>query len=200
MEHSGPMLDRTRLVETLTLVLDHALPSCAGIAYRLVGTGAAMLHGVDLPVGDLDLLFLDRAGVDAFAAALAPFDCLEKPAWLSKMRQYYANYSVNGVEVGLSTVEVETEADVVETFGPGPWEKHYSPLPCGPYLVPTVDLELRLITELYRDRPDRYTPLIAYLQEHGCDLDLVRRGLSGGRLPQDTVERVLRQLAQITGL
>jgi hypothetical protein len=60
-------------VETLTLVLDHVLPagsppagrlpSCAGIDYRLVGTGAAMLHGVDLPVGDLDLLFLERAGV-----------------------------------------------------------------------------------------------------------------------------------------
>jgi hypothetical protein len=199
MEHSGPMLDRARLVETLTLVLDHGPPD-GGVDYRLVGTGAAMLHGVDLPVGDLDLLFLNRAGVDAFSAALAPFDCLEEPAWLSKMRQYYANYDVNGVEVGLSTVEVETESDVIETFGPGPWKAHYSLLPCDPYLVPTVNLELRLITELYRDRPDRYTPLIAHLQKHGCDLDLVRRGLSGGRLPQDTVERVLCQLAQTTGL
>jgi len=203
MAHPTPTLDRPRLVETLTLVLDHGppsggLPACAGIAYRLVGTGAAMLHGVNLPVGDLDLLLLDRAGVDAFCAALAPFECLEPAAWLPQARQYYANYAVNGIEVGLSTVEVETESDTIETFGPGPWELHYSLLPCGPYRVPTVDLELRLITELYRDRPDRYTPLIAYLREHGCDLDLVRRGLSGGRLSQDRIESVLRQLAART--
>jgi hypothetical protein len=63
MSRPGPTLDRARLVETQILVLDHALPSCADLAYRLVGTGAAMLHGVDLPVGDLDLLFLERAGV-----------------------------------------------------------------------------------------------------------------------------------------
>jgi hypothetical protein len=163
-----------------------------------VGTGAALLHGVDLPVGDLDLLFLERAGVDAFAAAFgaspALFACLEAPAWLPDARQYYANYAAHGVEVGLSTVEVETESDAIETYGPGPWAKHYSLLPCGPYQVPTVDLELRLITEVWRDRPDRYTPLIATLRARGCDLDLVRRGLSGGRLPQERVERVLRQL------
>jgi hypothetical protein len=153
-----------------------------------------MLHGVDLPVGDLDILLLERTGVDAFAAALAPFDCLEPAAWLPEARQYYANYAVNGVEVGLSTVEVKTESDAIETYGPGPWQKHYSLLHCGPYQVPTVDLELRLITELYRDRPDRYTPLIGHLREHGCDLDLVRRGLSGARLPQEKVERVLREL------
>lgn len=194
MSHSDPNLDRSRLVETLTLVLDHALPACAGVAYRLVGTGAAMLHGVDLPVGDLDLLFLERAGVDAFCAALAPFECLEPAAWLPEARQYYANYLVNDAEVGLSTVEVKTESDAIETYGPGPWEKHYRLLPCGPYQVPTVDLELRLITELYRDRPDRVVPLVAYLRDRGCDLDLVRRGLSGGRLPPDRIERVLRQL------
>ena len=194
MSRPGPALNRTRLVETLTLVLNHALPACAAVAYRLVGTGAAMLHGVDLPVGDLDLLFLERADVDAFAAALSPFPCLEPAAWLPHARQYYANYEVGGVEVGLSTVEVETDSDAIETYGPGPWEKHYSLLPCGPYQVPTVDLELRLITELYRGRPDRYTPLIAYLREHGCDLALVQRGLGAGRLPQETVEDVLRQL------
>jgi hypothetical protein len=194
MARSGPTIDRARLVETLTLVLDHVLPSCAGIDYRLVGTGAAMLHGVELPVGDLDIALVERSHVDAFGAALSPFECLQAPAWLPHARQYYGNYAVNGVEVGLSTVEVETDSDTIETYGPGLWEVHYSLLPCGPYQVPTVDLELRLITELYRDRPDRYTPLIAHLQEHGCDLDLVRRGLSGGWLPQERVENVLRQL------
>ena len=183
MSHLTPTLDRARLVETLTLVLDHGPPQ-GEVPYRLVGTGAALLHGVDLPVGDIDLLLVDRAGVDAFCAALAPFKCLEPATWLSEARQYYANYLVNGVEVGLSTVEIETESDAIETYGSGPWELHYSLLPCGPYQVPTVDLELRLITELYR----------AHLREHGCDLALVRHGLSGGWLPQDRVESVLRQL------
>jgi hypothetical protein len=197
------MLDRALLVETLTLVLDHVLPtsrlpSCAEIPYRLVGTGAAMLHGVELPVGDLDITLKKRPDVDAFGTALSPFECLEAPAWLPDARQYYGNYAVNGVEVGLSTVEIETDADTFETYGPGLWQKHYSLLPCGPYQVPTVDLELRLITEVWRDRPDRYTPLIAYLREHGCDLHLVRRGLNRGRLPQEKVESVLRQLERRT--
>jgi hypothetical protein len=194
MARSGLMLDRALLVETLTLVLDRVLPACADTPYRLVGTGAAMLHGVDLPVGDLDITLGERSDVDAFGSALSSFDCLEAPAWLPETRQYYANYLVNGVEVGLSTVEIETDSDTIETYGPGLWKKHYSLLPCGPYMVPTVNLELRLITELYRDRPNRYTPLIVYLQEQGCDLDLVRRGLGGGRLPPERVERVLREL------
>jgi len=96
--------------------------------------------------------------------------------------------------VGVSTVEVETDLDVIETFGPGPWEHHYVLLPCGPYLVPTVTLELRLITELYRNRPERYKPIIQYLRAQGCDLDLVRRGLAVGRLSQAEQENVLDQL------
>jgi hypothetical protein len=199
MSRSGSVLDRACLIETLTLVLDHVLPACAEIPYRLVGTGAAMLHGVELPVGDLDIILVERSHVDAFGAALSLFTCLQPAAWLPHTRQYYANYKVlaagkDGVEVGLSTVEVETDSDTFETYGPGLWEKHYSLLPCGSYQVPTVDLELRLITEVYRDRPDRIVPLLAYLREHGCDLDLVRRGLSRGRLPQERVESVLRQL------
>jgi hypothetical protein len=195
MRSPNPLLDRAGLIRTLTLVLDHIVPCCGEVAYRLVGTGAAMLHGVDLPVGDLDLAVQERSAVDAFGAALASFECLEAPAWLPEARQYYANYLVNGVEVGISTVEVETEAETIETYGPGLWEVHYSLLPCGPYQVPTVDLELRLITELYRDRADRYTPIIEYLRDHGCDLDLVRRGLSGAGLPQDMAASVLNRLA-----
>ena len=160
MEHINRLLDRSRLQETLITVLDHTLPIHPDIQYRLVGTGAALLHGVDLPAGDVDLLVKERSDVDAFADALASFECLEPLAWLPDDDQYYANYMVNGVEVGISTVEVETDLDTIETFGSGPWERHYVFLPCGPYRVPTVKLELRLITELYRDRPERYNPII----------------------------------------
>lgn len=194
MRRPNSLLDRSRLQETLMTVLDHTLPVYPDIQYRLVGTGAALLHGVQLPAGDVDLLVKERSDVDAFAAALSPFECLDPPAWLPEDDQYYANYLVNGVEVGISTVQVETDSDVIETFGSGPWERHYVLLPCGPYLVPTVALELRLITELYRDRPDRYKPIIQHLQVHGCDIDLVRRGLAVGRQPQAVQENVLSQL------
>jgi hypothetical protein len=192
--HLNPLLDRDRLLDTLIVVLDHVLPLYPDVQYRLVGTGAALLHGVDLPAGDVDILVRERSDVDAFNAALAPFVRLEPPAWLPHSRQYYANYAVNGVEVGISTVEIETDSDLIETYGPGPWERHYVLLPCGPYSVPTVALELRLITDLHRDRPQRYRPLIQYLRAQGCDLDLVRRGLAAPRLPQAVQESVLGQL------
>jgi hypothetical protein len=193
MAHPSPWLDQARLRRTLVAVLDCSMPACAGVEYRLVGTGAALLHGVELPAGDVDILVKERAGVDAFAAALASFRCVSTPAWLPHSRQYYGNYEVHGVEVGFSTVEVEADADTIETFGPGPWQ-HYALIPCGPHAVPTVALELRLITELYRDRADRYQPLIQYLQRHGCDSELVQRGMARVGLPQPLQESVLVQL------
>ena len=122
MGHSAPTLDRARLLEALSAFLEHAMPACAGIGYRLVGTGAALLHGVSLPAADLDILVRERSAVDAFGAALSPSSCLEAPAWLECSRQYYGNYEVNGVEIGISTVEVDSDADTIETFGRGPWE------------------------------------------------------------------------------
>jgi hypothetical protein len=179
-------------------VLDHAMPAYADIQYRLVGTGAALLHGVELPAGDVDVVVKNREDVDVFGAALSPFGCLSPPTWLQVTRQYYANYEVNGVEVGFSTVEIESEADTIETFGRGPWE-HFVLIPCGPYAVPTVALELRLATELLRDRPDRYRPIIRHMRANGCDSDLLRRALGCDRpdapaLPQAVQEDVLRQL------
>ncbi|MBN1248856.1 MAG: hypothetical protein JXC32_14440, partial [Anaerolineae bacterium] len=64
----------------------------------------------------------------------------------------------------------------------------------GRYHVPTVALELRLITELYRNRPDRYGPLIAHLRSRGCDLDFIRRGIAMGQLPEALRQDVLDQL------
>lgn len=175
------------------MVLDHAMPACAQVAYRLVGTGAALLHGVVLPTADIDILARDRAGVDAFGAALAAFRCLETPAWLAETRQYYGNYEVNGVEVGVSTVEVEVDSDTIETFGRGPWE-YFTRLACGRYAVPTVALELRLITELFRNRPDRYHPIIQFMQTHGCDHAFIVRGIAAAGVPQIVQDEVFSQL------
>ena len=189
------MLTQHQLRETLITVLDHSMPACAQIEYRLVGTGAALLQNVPLPTGDIDILMKERESVDAFGSALSSFKCLFLPAWMPDDRQYYADYEVNGVGVGISTVEVETESDGLECVGRGPWE-HYVPVSCGPYTIPAVALELRLVSELARNRPDRYTPLIQYMQVNGCDTELVRRGMEARRLSQTLQEKVLRQLRE----
>jgi len=54
-------------------VLQKILPSLQGVLgkddYRLVGTAAALLHGCEVPVEDIDFLARRRSHVDAFAAA-----------------------------------------------------------------------------------------------------------------------------------
>jgi len=187
------MLSPRQLRDTLIIVLDHAMPACAEVEYRLVGTSAALLQGVPLPAGDIDILVKERAHVDAFGAALASHKCLFAPAWMSHGGQYYAEYKVNGVGVQISTVEGETGSDAIECMGSGPWE-HYVLVPCGPYTIPAVALELRLVSELARDRPDRVKPLIQHMRAHGCDIELVRRGMEAHSLPQALREHVLGQL------
>lgn len=195
MGHPVASLDGARFQEALTAFLDHAMPACEQIEYRLVGTGASLLHGVSLPAADIDILVRERSSVDAFGASLSSFRCLEAPAWLECSRQYYGNYEVNGVEVGISTVEVISDTDTRETFGRGPWER-FSEIPCGRHVVPTVALELRLITELVRNRPDRYRPLIRHLQRHGCDLEFLRRGFVEADLTQEMRDEVLGELEE----
>lgn len=185
-------LTLARLREALVTVLDE-LPGTVRTEYRLVGTAASLLHGVQLPAADVDLLVRTRAVVDAFAAALSSLPCLDAPSWLPHTRQYYANYEVGGVEVGISTVEVESDLDTIETYGRGPWER-FVLLPCGPHAVPAVALELRLITELYRNRPDRYRPLIEFMRGKGFDLDLIRRGMIVAGLPGSMQDEITGQL------
>ena len=89
--HPAPCLDRARFLEALNAFLDQVMPACARIEYRLVGTGAALLHGVPLPAADIDILVRERSSLDAFGAALSSSRCLEAPAWLAGSRQYYGN-------------------------------------------------------------------------------------------------------------
>ncbi len=193
MEHPPPELSRARLERALITMLDAAMPACAHIPYRLVGTAAAVLHGVDLPAADVDILVKRRGDVDAFGAALASFRCLSAPAWLPGARQYYASYDVAGANVEFSTVEVESDADSSETIGRGPWER-YVTVPCGPHVVPTVALELRLVTELVRDRRDRYGPIIGAMRAGGYDPAFLRRAMAAVGLSEVVRERVLGQL------
>jgi hypothetical protein len=136
--------------DVLTLVLDRIGP---GFDYRLVGTAAALAQGVELPTGDVDILVARREHVDLFAAALSAYHCLAPPVWLPEARQYFTHFAVEGIDVGASTVEVPVDTDAFECIGRGPWE-HWVDVRFGRYGVPSVRLELRLISELVRDRPD----------------------------------------------
>ncbi len=79
---------------------------------------------------------------------------MQPPAWLPDAGQYYTHFLVNEIDVGASTVEVPTETDTFECVGRGPWE-HYLDINLGKHSVPAVVLELRLVSELLRNRPDR---------------------------------------------
>jgi hypothetical protein len=183
-------LTRLEVERTLGRVLEAWQPA---FPYRLVGTAAALLQGVALPAGDIDILCRERAAVDQFAAALARYPALQEPVWLAGDRQYFCNYDVEGVAVGASTVEIDTGHDTTETLGTGPW-RHFVEVPLGTHRVPAVRLELRLATELLRRRHDRAEPLIAFLSAHGCDTSLASRALENAGVAPRTRARVLARL------
>jgi len=185
--------DRAQLQEVLSLVLDRLDPAAPDFEYRLVGTGAALAQGVQLPVGDIDILAARRSEVDRFAAALSGFPCLEPPAWHPDDRQYYTRFLVSEIDVEASTVEVETDTDTFECIGRGPWQ-HYIDLDFGTHTVPAVVLELRLVSELVRNRPDRYVPLIEHMRSHSADLQLTHRAMSDCGVDPQLQQRILDQL------
>ena len=161
---------------------------------RLVGTASCVLRGIDMPAGDVDILFRDRGDIDTWVAALRIDHEVETaPSWEEDSSQYFARIRVDDVNVELSTVEVSTDSDTTECFGDGPW-KHFDILAVDGRAVPAVRLELRLITELARGREDRYRPIIEYLRTNPYDEGLIRRGLMNVGASESSLERVLEQL------
>lgn len=170
------MIEISQVQAALSVVLGNGSAVVPDTDYRIVGTAAALLHGVQLPAGDIDVLLKTRVGVDAFSAALSAWSCLSPPTYLEGSRQYFASYDIEGVKVEFSTVEWPNESDTSECTGRGPWV-HYSLVPCGPRRVPVVALELRLLSELARGRADRYAPIWEFMQLREYDSGLVARGL-----------------------
>lgn len=183
-----PLRDQAELFAVLARLLD--LVRFPHASYRLVGTGAALAQGVTLPTGDIDILVAERSSVDRFAAALAGFPCPDPPAWLPDAGQYFTHFTVDGVKVGASTVEVPGASDTVECVGVAPW-RHYVDVPVGGHVVPAVALELRLASELVRGRAERVEALVEHLRVHGADLDLVERSMRDrGVWRQDLLDRI----------
>ena len=190
---SDKSLNHQLLHQVLTKAFDRAMNSLTEGGYCLVGTSAALLHGVVLPAGDIDILVKERASVDAFARVLAEFECLMSPTELTDDAQYFFECVIDDVGFSVSTVEVETESEFMETLGEGPW-KHSTLIPCGSHHIRTVDLELRLATELGRQRPDRYEPLIEWMQIKGCDHKLLRNAMTAWHSSESKIESVLKQI------
>lgn len=184
------MIDMSQVEAALSVVLSNGSAVVPDCDYRIVGTAAALLHGVQLPAGDIDVLLKTRAGVDAFSAALSAWNCLSPPTYLEGSRQYFASYDIAGVEVEFSTVEWPNDSDTSECVGRGPWT-HYSLMPCGPRRVPVVALELRLLSELARGRADRYGPIWEFMRLRQYDHDLVARGLREKRITETVWEPAL---------
>jgi hypothetical protein len=82
----------------------------------------------------------------------------------------------------------------MECIGRGPWQHHVL-ITCGRHRVPVVRLELRLATELLRDRPDRYEPLLDHMAVRGFDADLLDRAMTARDLSTERRRFVADRLA-----
>ena len=196
---SARSISRHALLEVLNEILPRLHPVLTDGDYVLVGTAAALLLGCDLPVGDVDFLMRDRHQVDSFAGALSSHNCLVPPTLLQwspppqEAAQYWCRYEVGGVCIDASTVEVSAESDYVEVSGSGPWT-HYVNVEVGTHLVPTVRIELRLATELSRNRVQKYGPIIDWITENGCDRSLLEQAMKARGVPVERQHDVLLRL------
>jgi hypothetical protein len=172
------------LQKVLSPILDRVAEQGQDLEYRLVGTAAALAQGVQLATSDVDVLVAQRSDVDTFATALSAFPCRTEPTWLAEACQYFTRFDVDGIDVEISTVEWPADGDTYECAGSGPWQ-HYVLVEVGEHVVAAVGLELRLVSELVRNRPDRYEPLIEHMRLHGADLSFIRKAvLARGVAPE----------------
>jgi hypothetical protein len=180
-------LDRAEVTRTIEAMLA-VVPAAE---FRLVGTASCVLRGVEMQATDVDVLFRERAPIDGWVTSLGDVaNVSEGPGWLEETSQYFARLDADGVIVELSTVEIEADTDTDECVGPGPWV-HFDVVTCGKFSVPTVALELRLVTEVARQRNDRAEPIAAYFRSHPCDVALVKRGLEASFTPNDEIAALI---------
>lgn len=182
-----------RFAEALEMALNCAAPVVPRETLRLVGTAAALLQGVFLPVRDVNLLARSRAQVEACAAALDGFPCVTPPAWDAETGAYTARFLIRGIEISVTAAEDDATSAGFEMQGEGPWQ-HCVPIPCGAHTVYGVALELRLATELARERAARVAPLLRALRRRGCDLPLLRCCLEAQGVSQEMGQEILAKL------
>jgi hypothetical protein len=77
--------------------------------------------------------------------------------------------------------------------GTGPWT-HYVNLDVGAYCVPTIRIELRLATELSRNRVGKAEPIIEWMMKNGGDLGLLQRAMQACGVPLERQDDFLTEL------
>jgi len=175
--------------------MEAILPLVPQTEFRLVGTASCLLRGIEMEANDVDVLFRERGAIDEWSASLSgEVEVTDSARWLAEGSQYFARLNAAGVTVELSTVEIEVDFDTGECVGSGPWV-HFDLVPCGKFSVPTVALELRLVTEVARRRADRWKPIAAYFRSHPCDVGLVERGLFAYSTPHDEIAALVASLS-----
>ena len=195
MSQQTAALDDYAIRMTLIKLMQSTFPLSTRLEFRLVGLAAAVVRGVNYTAPDIDFLMRTHADVDTLAAALSAFQCVQAPTWHPKLHEYRASFLVDGVQVNLKTVDIPSDDDTIDTYGPGPWQ-HYTMVLCGIFRVPTVAPELLLISELRARRPSRYNSIIEILRRRGAELDLVTRGMTNAGIPKTRQLRILKQLQE----
>lgn len=184
------MVTAGEVVEAITPILDHIVRLSDRV--RVVGTASSGLRGIELPIGDVDILARDPDAVDELAAASGspPATWVETPFG----RQYLADHRVAGVPLQLSMVESDGRGRkrLAECVGEAPW-RYFSFVDVAGRPVPVVASELRLASDLMRGRAERWRPIATHLVVEGYDQELL--GLAVLGFPQ----RMLDDLRQLLG-
>jgi len=144
---------------------------------RVVGTASSALRGIDLPVGDIDVLARNRSIVNALAAACTAdgWACVRAPELSTGdgLDQYFASFDLLGAKIEISTVEGESQpGDLAECVGAAPWI-HFDTVMVDDQPIPVVASELRLKSEIIRGRRERWEPIAAHMSETGFNRSLL---------------------------
>src|SRR5262249_22976621 len=98
------------------------------------------------------------------------------PAWQQNpgFGQHFAEFDVDGVRLELSTVEPDPGSALAigECVGELPWS-HVDSVEIDGVRIRLVASELRLLTEVARDRIDRAAAIFRYLEATGYDGELL---------------------------
>lgn len=204
-QHLGAQIPWQRALEA---VLGLAQPLFAGdeLPCAVIGSVASALQGCQVSPRDIDLLAVEPEAVYRFAelmSAHAPACCEHPPGhpeWLSSAEAplstgpdtwgfvwHFGRWIVDGVTVEMAHIQAP-EGFPTSEDGAGIWEAgpeiwpHLRCMPFAGLRVPVVPLEIQLQTNLSRGLEERAAEIIAVIQMHGYDRELVERALTAEHL------------------
>ena len=193
MNRGGRAIVVRQFSDILRDVLDCISTVISAEQYLLCGTAAGLFQGVFQPVRDINLLAKTRTQVDDFSHALRIYPQVEKPIYTESEKLYRATHLIRGVEVSMTALDTSQEDSENMVTSLSPWD-YYTEVKIDSHTIRTEALELRLASEIARERPRHYLPLIKHLQKHGADVDLAQRAMAAKAIANDTMRKVISQI------